>query len=202
MARPGNLTWHAAALPSLSPARGFTLIELMVTLAILALLLMVAAPMATDWVSGTRTHQGRATLVQAYSQAKALALRNPCAIGSGGTVVTFKASVQDGRIALQSLLEGDSSCDFLEDFAQPDKTMPQQMLLPAGVSLQLGGQPVTSMEMTRPTIRLMSVAPRWRGKAAGGRAARRFIGSAPGCPGQAGRAPSCFRHRGWTASCA
>ena len=66
MARPGNLTWHAAALPSLSPARGFTLIELMVTLAILALLLMVAAPMATDWASGTRTHQGRATLVQAY----------------------------------------------------------------------------------------------------------------------------------------
>ena len=40
MARPGNLTWHAAALPSLSPARGFTLIELMVTLAILALLLI------------------------------------------------------------------------------------------------------------------------------------------------------------------
>ena len=36
MARPGNLTWHAAALPSLSPARGFTLIELMVTLASLA----------------------------------------------------------------------------------------------------------------------------------------------------------------------
>lgn len=158
MARPGNLTWHAAALPSLSPARGFTLIELMVTLAILALLLMVAAPMATDWASGTRTHQGRATLVQAYSQAKALALRNPCAIDSGGTVVTFKASVQDGRIALQSLLEGDSSCDFLEDFAQPDKTMPQQMLLPAemllpaGVSLQLGGQPVTSAAPRQVTI--------------------------------------------------
>lgn len=155
MARPGNLTWHAAALPSLSPARGFTLIELMVTLAILALLLMVAAPMATDWASGTRTHQGRATLVQAYSQAKALALRNPCAIDSGGTVVTFKASVQDedGRIALQSLLEGDSSsCGFLEDFAQPDKTMPQQMLLPAGVSLQLGGQPVTSAAPRQVTI--------------------------------------------------
>lgn len=154
MARPGNLTWHAAALPSLSPARGFTLIELMVTLAILALLLMVAAPMATDWASGTRTHQGRATLVQAYSQAKALALRNPCAIDSGGTVVTFKASVQDedGRIALQSLLEGDSSCDFLEDFAQPDKTMPQQMLLPAGVSLQLGGHSVTSAAPRQVTI--------------------------------------------------
>ena len=154
MARPGNLTWHAAALPSLSPARGFTLIELMVTLAILALLLLVAAPLAGDWASGTRTHQGRATLVQAYAQAKALALRNPCAIDSGGTVVTFKASVQDedGRIALQSLLEGDSSCDFLEDFAQPDKTMPQQMLLPAGVSLQLGGQPVTSAAPRQVTI--------------------------------------------------
>ena len=56
------------------------------------------------------------------------------------------------RIALQSLLEGDSSCDFLEDFAQPDKTMPQQMLLPAGVSLQLGGQPVTSAAPRQVTI--------------------------------------------------
>lgn len=79
-------------------------------------------------------------------------MARPCAIDSGGTVVTFKASVQDGRIALQSLLEGDSSCDFLEDFAQPDKTMPQQMLLPAGVSLQLGGQPVTSAAPRQVTI--------------------------------------------------
>ena len=132
--------------------RGFTLIELMVTLAILAMLLLMAAPLAADWVHGARTLQARGTLVQGFENAKALALRNPCAIGSGGTVVTFKASVQDGRIALQSLLEGDSSCDFLEDFAQPDKTMPQQMLLPAGVSLQLGGQPVTSAAPRQVTI--------------------------------------------------
>ena len=133
--------------------RGFTLIELMVTLAILAMLLLMAAPLAADWVHGARTLQARGTLVQGFENAKALALRNPCAIGSGGTVVTFKASVQDGRIALQSLLEGDSSsCGFLEDFAQPDKTMPQQMLLPAGVSLQLGGQPVTSAAPRQVTI--------------------------------------------------
>ena len=132
--------------------RGFTLIELMVTLAILAMLLLMAAPLAADWVHGARTLQARGTLVQGFENAKALALRNPCAIGSGGTVVTFKASVQDGRIALQSLLEGDSSCDFLEDFAQPDTTMPQQMLLPAGVSLQLGGQPVTSAAPRQVTI--------------------------------------------------
>lgn len=60
-----------------------------------------------------------------------------------------------------------------------------------------------TMEMTRPVIRLMRVMPRWRSGAGGGKGmARDFIGSAPGCPGQAGRAPSCFRHRGWTASCA
>ena len=80
--------------------RGFTLIELMVTLAILAMLLLMAAPLAADWVHGARTLQARGTLVQGFENAKALALRNPCAIGSGGTVVTFKASVQDGRIAL------------------------------------------------------------------------------------------------------
>ena len=59
--------------------RGFTLIELMVTLAILAMLLLMAAPLAADWVHGARTLQARGTLVQGFAHAKALALRNPCA---------------------------------------------------------------------------------------------------------------------------
>ncbi len=58
--------------------RGFTLIELMVTLAILAMLLLMAAPLAADWVHGARTLQARGTLVQGFENAKALALRNPC----------------------------------------------------------------------------------------------------------------------------
>ena len=136
-------------MAGVAPARGFTLIELMVTLAILALLLLVAAPLAGDWASGTRTHQGRATLVQAYAQAKALALRNPCGIDDGSVVVTFQAKLQqDGRIALQSKAEGDAvNCSFLKvanGFANADQTARQQMLLPAGVALQLAGQSVTA----------------------------------------------------------
>ena len=50
---------------------------------------------------------------------------------------------------------------------------------------------VTSMEMIEPTIRLMSVAPRWRTERRAGGTARRFIGSAPGCPAdQTGRLPA------------
>jgi type IV pilus assembly protein PilA len=57
--------------------RGFTLIELMVTIAIVALLALVSAPMALSWVNGARVADARAKLTQGFGKAKALALRNP-----------------------------------------------------------------------------------------------------------------------------
>ena len=44
--------------------RGFTLIELVVTLAIMVLLLLMAVPLATDWTYSARTLQARGTLVE------------------------------------------------------------------------------------------------------------------------------------------
>ena len=134
--------------------RGFTLIELLVTLAILAMLLLMAAPLATDWVHGARTLQARGTLVQGFAQAKALALRNPCEapkpkLNASGTrpAATLKATTDDATVTLEVLAQDDSVlapgeivCTHLS--ARPN---PQwSASLPGGVGLTLNGTPLTS----------------------------------------------------------
>ncbi len=57
--------------------RGFTLVELLVTIAIVAMLLVVAGPLANDWVRSAQTHTARTQLIEGFDMAKALALRNP-----------------------------------------------------------------------------------------------------------------------------
>jgi len=56
---------------------GLTLIELMVTIAILLLLLLTAIPLVDEWIYSAQTREARSKLIQAYGSAKALALRNP-----------------------------------------------------------------------------------------------------------------------------
>ena len=95
--------------------RGFTLIELMVTLAILAMLLLMAAPLAADWVHGARTLQARGTLVQGFENAKALALRNPCADPNAtGTpaAAALEAKIEGTTVTLNvlALPQGVSGC--------------------------------------------------------------------------------------------
>lgn len=119
--------------------RGFTLIELLVTLAILALLLLMAAPLASDWVHGSRTLQARGALIQGFAQAKALALRNPCEApnGTGAHAATLEAQTDGTTITLNVLAQGDGTCTYLDADARPN---PQwSASLPAGVTLILGG---------------------------------------------------------------
>lgn len=56
--------------------RGFTLIELLITISITAFLLATAAPLTLDWVYSAQTRDARGKLVQGFSTAKAIALRN------------------------------------------------------------------------------------------------------------------------------
>jgi prepilin-type N-terminal cleavage/methylation domain-containing protein len=56
---------------------GFTLIELMITIAIMALLLLAALPFTRDWVDSNRQMQARHLMWEAMAQTRALALRNP-----------------------------------------------------------------------------------------------------------------------------
>ena len=125
--------------------RGFTLIELMVTLAILAMLLLMAAPLAADWVHGARTLQARGTLVQGFENAKALALRNPCADPNAtGTpaAAALEAKIEGTTVTLNvlALPQGVSGCALLDARPNPQWTA----RLPDGVGLTLNDTLLTT----------------------------------------------------------
>lgn len=56
---------------------GFTLIELMITLAIAALILVAGMPFGVQWSDNNRQLQARGVLWEATGEARALAMRNP-----------------------------------------------------------------------------------------------------------------------------
>ena len=123
--------------------RGFTLIELMVTLAILAMLLLMAAPLAADWVHGARTLQARGTLVQGFENAKALALRNPCEApnATGAPAAVLQAETDGATVTLKVLAQqGGSVCALLVTRPNPQWTA----RLPDGVGLTLNGTLLTT----------------------------------------------------------
>lgn len=79
---------------------GFTLVELMVGIAIMAMLVLAAAPFTLDWVDGTRQMRARSNLLEAVGQARSLAMRNPFALPTldpaTGTPLAVAAVVYDG----------------------------------------------------------------------------------------------------------
>lgn len=56
--------------------RGFTLIELMITLGLLAFLVLAAAPLTGEWMRGADVQRAEGDFTQAIGRAKASALRN------------------------------------------------------------------------------------------------------------------------------
>ncbi len=56
--------------------RGFSLVELMIILAITALLATAAAPLTSGWVRDAELTEVRGSLTQAFGRAKAASLRN------------------------------------------------------------------------------------------------------------------------------
>lgn len=78
--------------------RGFSLVELMVTLAIVALLALVAMPFSTRWMDSDRQLQARGVLTEGVGHARALSLRN-----AGGSAHGAPASCL--RLAAGHVLE-------------------------------------------------------------------------------------------------
>ncbi len=70
--------------------RGFTLIELMLALALGAILFLVAAPLTSGWISGMRQMQARGSVVDAVGKAKSIALRNASGKASDSTAARIQ----------------------------------------------------------------------------------------------------------------
>ena len=108
---PWLLRSRLRVLPLL--CRGFTLIELMVTLAVLAMLLLATVPLAADWIHSAQTRDAHGKLVRSYGTTKALALRNPLG-APAGTVAAGLRLEMDGAVVRLLVCLGDpanaSSC--------------------------------------------------------------------------------------------
>lgn len=87
-------------------ASGFTLLELMITIVIMALLLLAAMPFTGAWVDGTRQMRARSNLIEAVGHARALAMRNPEAVASGEPVAAVLYQADEHALCVVSRASG------------------------------------------------------------------------------------------------
>ncbi len=87
---------------------GFTLIELVVTLAIVAFLVLAVAPLASDWVYRSSTHAALTQVTQGFNVAKALALQNPNAVAVPTAAAGLKITT-DGTTTTVYVCTGSST---------------------------------------------------------------------------------------------
>jgi len=73
--------------PKMHPA-GFTLIELIVVLAVVAFLAFVTVPLASGWIRNAQLERDFAGVQRALGTAKALAMRNAQGVAAGGFTPT------------------------------------------------------------------------------------------------------------------
>ena len=71
------------------PQRGFTLIELMIVLLIMAMIVLVAAPFTRAWSSSARLTEGKGIMMQAVGRAIALSQRNPMGVDNNFTAAAL-----------------------------------------------------------------------------------------------------------------
>jgi type IV fimbrial biogenesis protein FimT len=81
-----------------NPLRGFTLVELLITVAIMSLLIVMAAPNFTDWIKNQRIRTAAESLLNGLQIARAEALKTNSVVsfqvGSGNWTVVDRDSVQ------------------------------------------------------------------------------------------------------------
>ncbi|WP_187671625.1 pilus assembly FimT family protein [Zestomonas carbonaria] len=95
-------------------ASGFTLIELMVTIAVMAMLIMLAAPFASGWTERAQLNSAESIWREAYGRAKAAALRNRH--GAHGDQVVSFLCLNDGALGVRVARDADTpaSCSSTE----------------------------------------------------------------------------------------
>jgi prepilin-type N-terminal cleavage/methylation domain-containing protein len=96
------------ALATRVPIDGFTLVELMVTTALVATMVLAVAPLATNWIYGSQTLSGLTMVTEGFNVAKALALQNPNAVPTPSASAGMKLAT-DGTTTTVYVCTGSST---------------------------------------------------------------------------------------------
>lgn len=134
--------------PCSSDARGFTLIELMVTVTLLAILLALAAPGFGTWLNNTRVRTVSDALQNGVRQAQAEAVRRNRTVAfflTNAEPTLAAAAAADGRnwgIRTVSLFTGDAA-EFVRGGALSDVAGGVEVDGPIAICFNASGQQVT-----------------------------------------------------------
>lgn len=116
-------------------SRGFTLIELMITLAIFSFLITMGSQLTKSWTDSARQLEAANLLKQGISRAKATALRNPGAAQSNAPAAALCSSGQTLKLF--------SVADLASINCAATDNILWQANLPGSAALQNGGTNIT-----------------------------------------------------------
>lgn len=124
------------------PQHGLTLIELLISLAILSMLLGLALPITRDWVYSNQTRDARGKLVLAYGLVKSLAMRNPAGVSSGSVAAGLRFEVRSSVVSVL-VCQGDPTVSVAGSGAKVctdgGNAVVWKAEFPSGVAMSLGG---------------------------------------------------------------
>lgn len=109
---------------------GFTLVELMITIALLAFLLMLGNPLTATWTAGAQQQSAESLIREGIGRAKALALRNPQQKNGGLAAVVLRLCSSDSTRELKLYRDPDATCSTSN--ADWVAQLPRQPLIEVG----------------------------------------------------------------------
>lgn len=120
--------------------QGLSLVEILVVLAIIALLGLVAVPFTSTWIDESRVAEGTSIVKRVVSKAQATALRNPEGVIGSEPAAGIK---RVGELLL--VCSGDPSLSVCSDGGS---AMVWREEIPDGVSITLAGNPITTLDVS------------------------------------------------------
>ncbi|MCV2366030.1 prepilin-type N-terminal cleavage/methylation domain-containing protein [Paucibacter sp. DJ1R-11] len=121
--------------------RGVSLIEMMVTVAVMMLLALAAAPFTSSWGSQASVRQTQTLLMQGMSQLKALALRNPAATSATAAAVLVAVP---GQLCVRQGIPATLDCSAVSWTSVPPASIKLNNATSQCVALDSSGSPVAA----------------------------------------------------------
>lgn len=97
---------------------GFTLIEMMVTIGLVAFLMTLGVPLAREWVQSAHQREAAGLMTEALGRAKALALRNPQAL-TDQTLPAAAVCFTGGELMVVGGTAKGATCDAKAEWTRP-----------------------------------------------------------------------------------